>query len=230
MSTVELLLSDAEDLVLGQLLAPPWGVYLDGVPVIQPASVPTMIDGVSGAAVSALISIASVAGLIGQSSTGPANVAPATASTIQFEFAQDWSLPTYPQEQGAFQTYNKVTLPFDVKIRLACTGSAADRQAFIQNCLAIANSTALFSVVTPEITFVDVNCSHMAILPRDARSGVSLIKVDLYFEQIPVQSSTTFQNTQQPGDAGTVATGNQQPQTPAQYVQNGFAAGGFTLN
>lgn len=229
MSLVDLLVQDAEDLVLGQLLAPPWGVYLDGVPVIQPASASGMVSGVS-TAVSALVSIASVAGLLSSvPSLAQANLAPATASTIEFEFAQDWSLPTYPQEQGAFQAYNKVTLPFDVKIRLACNGSAAERQAFFQNCLAIANSTSLFDVVTPELTFVSQNVSHMAILPRDAKRGVSLVQVELYFQQIPVVASTTFQNTAQPGDAGTFASGNQQGQTPAQYVQNGFAAGNFSL-
>jgi hypothetical protein len=226
MSAVALLFEDAEDLVIGAMLAPPWGVYLNGVPVIQPASVASAAAaGTPAAVVSALISLASVAGLIGQPSVGQGNLAPATASTIEFEFAQDWSLPTYPQEEGAFQAYNKVTLPFDVKIRLAGSG-----QAFLQNCLAIASSDQLFDIVTPELTFTGVNCSHIAVLPREARRGVSLLQVEFYFMQIPVVSSTTFQNTQQPGEAAPYPTGNQQPQTPSQYIQSQFAAGGVGSN
>ena len=37
-NTIELLTADAADLVLGSLIAPRWGIYLNGQPVIQPAT------------------------------------------------------------------------------------------------------------------------------------------------------------------------------------------------
>jgi hypothetical protein len=229
---VDLLVEDAEDLVLGSLLGPGWGIYLNGVAVIQPATVPSSAGGgLVDAAFAAIASVQQIAGLLGGSTFGTGNnpIAPSVASTIQFEFDQDWSLPTYPQEQGAFQAYNKVTLPFDVKVRLACGGSVSDRQAFLQAVLAMANSTALFDVVTPEMTFTSCNVSHVSVLPRTAKNGTTLIQVDLYFQEIPVSSSTTFQNTAVPNIAGENPVGNVQPQTPNQYVQTEFSAGNWTV-
>ena len=220
-SFVALLIADAEDLVLGSLLAPSWGIYLNGTAVIQPANVPSSSSG--GIVSSALQAIASLASLL-----GAPNIVPVTASTVEFEYAQDWPISNYPQEQGAFQSYDKVTLPFDVKLRLASGGDSSTRQGFLNTCLAIANSFALFDVVTPELTFTSVNCTHID-WRRNAREGAELIQVDLWFQQIAVTAAVSFTNTQQPGDAATQSLGNVQPQTPNQYVQNGFAAGGFAV-
>lgn len=218
MSFVDVLIDDAEDLVLGSLLGPSWGIYLGGVPVIQPASIAS--SGNNSAAVSALAAIADVASLIGTiSGVSLGNVSSAVASTIDFEYSQDWPLPNYPQEQGAFQSYNKQTLPFDVKVKLASAGNLSDRQAFLQTCLAIAQSFSLFDVVTPEMVFPSCNVTHID-WRREAKRGYQLIQVDLYFLQIPVISSTTFNNTQQPGEAGVSANGVVQSRFPS---ENEFA-------
>ena len=218
--SIELLLADAEDLILGALLAPQWGVYLNGTPVIQPASISGSLlpFGISAA----LADLSAIAGLIGGN-----GIQPTVASTVEFEFAQDWPISNYPQEQGAFQSYNKVTLPFDVKLRLAGGGSVGDPQAFLQTCLAIANSFSLFDVVTPELTFTSCAVTHIS-WRREAEHGATLIVVDLWFQQINVTSTTTFQNTQQPGNASATSPGNVQPQTPNQSVDSAFS--GYTVN
>jgi len=217
MASVALLLADAEDLVLGSLLAPTWGIYLNGAPVIQPASV-------AGQQFSAALQqIASIASLL-----GAPNIVPVAASTVEFEYAGDSPISNYPQEQGGFQSYNKVYLPFDVKLRLACGGDTTNRQSFLNTCIAIRKSFALFDIVTPELTFTSVNCTHID-WRRNAREGVELIQVDLWFQEISVTGAVSFTNTQQPGDAAPQSLGNVQPQTPSQYVANGFSAGGFSV-
>lgn len=214
MAAVELLLADAEDLVLGALLQPSWGVYLNGSAVIQPATL-------LGQTFSAnLQPIQQIAGLI-----GVGNIVPVMASTVRFEYSQDFPISNAPQEQGAFQSYDKVTLPFDVKLRLQAGGSTSNRQAFLQTCLAIANSFALFDVVTPEMVFTSVNCTHID-WPRSADQGATLIKVDLWFAQIPVTASASFTNTQSPQDASQQALGNVQPTTPNQRVTQTFQTSG----
>lgn len=216
MAAIELLLSDAADLALGTFLAPQWGIYLNGSPVIQPA---TPFNQVLAASLAPIQAIASL--------IGAPNIVPVTASTVEFEFGQDFPISNYPQEQGAFQAYDKVTLPFDVKMKLACGGSQANRQAFLTTCLGIANSFALFDVVTPEITFTSVNCTHIDINPRSARAGVSLLRVDLWFLEIPVSAQANFLNTQQPGDAGTQSIGNVQPISPS-ASESQLLIGGIT--
>jgi hypothetical protein len=146
---------------------------------------------------------------------GAPNISPVYASVVDFEYSQDWPLSTYQQEQGAFQAYDKVTLPWDVKIHLACGGSPSTRQAFLSTVLAIANSFSLYDIVTPEMTFPSCNVSHIS-WPRSANSGVSLIVVDLWFKEIPVTATASFTNTQNPSDSSQQALGNQQAQTATQ--------------
>jgi hypothetical protein len=217
MANVELLLADAADLALGLLLAPTWGVYLDGAPVIQPASQ-------LGAAVNSILQpITTIAALVGLP-----NIVPVAASTVEFSFAQDFPISTCPQEQGAFQSYDKVTLPFAVKVKLACQGNVSQRQAFLTACLAISASFALFDVVTPEITFTNVNCTHID-WDRSARRNATMLTVDLWFSEIPVNATAAFTNTAQPGESAPLALGNVQPQSPVGTVQSGLSGGAFQI-
>jgi hypothetical protein len=219
MANVELLLADAADLFLGSLLGPSWGIYQNGRPVIQPA------NQFSGLATSALGTLSDVAAII-----GVPNIVPVVASTVSFDYAQDWPISNYPQEQGAFQSYNKVTLPFDVKLRMTCQGEESTRQAFLNTCLAIANAAApaLFDIVTPEITFTSCSATHIN-WRRESDHGATLVVVELWFQQIAVTSSATFENTQQPGDASPQSLGNGQAQTLDQRFQNSFANGQWTV-
>lgn len=230
MASVPLLVADATNLALGALLGPQWGIYYKGAPVILPASVFSQI--VTGA----LAPIAAVASAIGLP-----NILPVAASMVEFEFKQEWPVSNYPQEQGAFQSYNKVTLPFDVRVKLACGGPTAARQAFLQTVFAIAgnqppgaaglatallgsgvpnpasapltSSLPLFSVVTPELTYTSVTCVHVGF-SRMAEKGATLIVADLWFQEISVTAVAAFQNTKSPANAGPVANGNIQPTTP----------------
>jgi hypothetical protein len=210
MDPIQLLTSDAENLVLGALLEPTWGVYLNGQPVIQPASI------LGSIATASLAPIQALAGLLGFP-----NILPVMASTVDFEYAQDWPISTFPQEQGAFQAYDKVTLPYDVRLRVASGTSDSNRQAFLSTILAIGNSFALFDVVTPEMVFTSVNCTHV-YFKRTATQGAKLIQVDLWFKNIPVTAGASFTNTQTPQDSGPQALGTVQTQTPNQQVQQSF--------
>ena len=216
MANVELLLADAAELALS-FFGPTWGIYLNGVAVIQPASpLGQLIN-------SALAPISTVAGLVGLP-----NIVPVVASTVDFEFAADSPISNYQQEQGAFQSYDKVTLPYDVKMRLACQGNTSQRQAFLSTCIAIKNSFALFDVVTPELPFTGVNCTHI-FWDRNAKKGATLIVVELGFAEIPVNAQTAFTNTAQPGESAPLALGNVQPSPVGANIQTGFSSGALGL-
>lgn len=209
----------ADAIAFAGLLAPSqWGIFLEGVAVIQPATAASQVI------LATLAPVQQIATLL-----GAPNIIPVTASTIDWEYAQDSPLSNYPQEEGAFQSYNKVELPFDVKVKLSSGGSLSTRQAFLTTCLAIKRSMALFDVQTPELIFPSCNCQHVD-WRRSARKGVTLIEVDLWFQQIAVTSSSTFSNTQQPGNAGQKGIGVVQPQVPsptgAAKVQSTIAGGG----
>lgn len=223
-TNLSLLTADASDLVLGALLQPTWGVYFGGSPVILPAAFAGLIGAAAQPTIASIASIisgvASVASLFGISV-----IVPSVASTVEFEYGQDFPLSNYPQELGGFQSYNRVTLPFDVKLKLASSGPVAQRQAFLQTCLSIANAPApaTFSVVTPELTFTSVSCTHID-WHRTATRGNTLIQVDLYFSQVPIVSAVSFQNTAQPGEAGQQALGNVQPTSLSMPITQAFSA------
>jgi hypothetical protein len=235
-ATVELVIADAENLALAALLAPQWGIYYQGIPVIQPATLATQV--ITGA----LGGFAALPGAQQISAALGINIVPVTASMVNFEYKQDWPISNYPQEQGAFQSYDKVTLPFDVRLKLACGGPTATRQAFLTTAFAIAggaapgaplvlsgsgappNNTALFDIVTPERTYTSCSCTHIEF-SRAAQNGATIIIADMFFQQISVTSTTNFANTQQPGNAGQVGIGNQQPQTPSPALESTLASG-----
>lgn len=203
MASLPLLAADASEIILGALLQPTWGIYdgTSGQPVIQPASF------ITSAIVSSVQPLSAVSGLVGLS-----GILPVAASVLEFEYRQDFPISTYPQENGAFQAYDKVTLPFDVRLRLAAGGSASTRQAFINACLAISTSFDLFNIVTPERAFVGTNCNHID-WKRGPRQGNTLIVVDLAFIQIPQVAALSGSNTASPGDSSQQALGQVTPQT-----------------
>jgi hypothetical protein len=215
MANIELLVADAADLFLGALLGPSWGIYQNGQAVIQPAN---QFSGLVTSALSTLSDIASIIGVPG--------LVPVVASTVSFDFAQDWPISNYPQEQGAFQSYNKVTLPYDIKLRMTCQGDEATRQAFLNTCIAIANAPAptVFDIQTPEIVFTSCSATHIS-WRRESDHGATLIVVELWFQKIAVTSSTTFENTQQPGDASPQSLGNGQAKAPGQDINQQLTAG-----
>lgn len=133
-ASVPLLTADAVLQSVVQSLS--WGIYFNGVPVIIPAN--SAISPLVSAASSALAPFAEIAGLLGLP-----NLLPVVASTIEFDFSQEWAIATYPVEGGQFQSYDKVQMPFECRVQLASGGAPSQRQAFINSILAIAGGSPL---------------------------------------------------------------------------------------
>lgn len=210
-SPLTLLVSDAAT-VLGQVLQPRWGIYLNGTPIIA-------------SSLASLLGLGSLAGAVNSISSlfGGANISD-QFSVVDFEYKQDWTLATYPVEDGGFQSYDKVQLPFDVKMRVAAGGSASNRQALLNVVDSVANSMNLFDVVTPEKVYQSCNIDHYDYR-RSATNGVGMIVVDIWLKEIRVTSTSVFTNTQSPVNSGQQNIGNVQPQTPT-APQTTFATSG----
>ena len=137
-ANIELLTADAQ-LVVNAFLPPLWGIYYQGLPVLLPASIATQVISSALAPIS-LAPISKVASLLGLP-----NLLPVFASTIEFDFDQEWAIADYQQEQGGFQSYDKVQLPFECRVRVACGGPWSQRQAFLNAIFAIAGGSPLGS-------------------------------------------------------------------------------------
>lgn len=163
---------------------------------------PALAAGVVIDAVSLITAdILSIAGTFGTPQWGlflngePAVIAD---NVLSFEFKQDFRISDYPVEQGAFETYNKVQVPYDVRLQFSTGGSVSERQTLIQSVDSIIGSTDTFDAVTPEKVYQSVNPVHQDIR-RTSRNGVGLLVIDVYCREIRVTAAQQFTNAQQGG-------------------------------
>lgn len=147
-------------------------------------------------------------------------------NVMAFDFKQDFRVSNFPVEEGSFESYNKVPVPFDVRLTFSSGGSIANRQALIQSVDAIIGSTETFDAVTPEKTFQSINPVHQSVR-RSSAKGAGLVVIDVYFVEIRVTATQQFTTSSQQG-AGTTNDGSSTGSSttgsvsPNQRV-NGFA-------
>jgi len=134
-------------------------------------------------------------------------------SIIDLDFKKDWQIPNYRQEQGAFQTYNKITLPYDIRVRMTKGGTDSERANFLLAVESAAASLNLYEVVTPEITYPNANITHYDYR-RTSTNGVGLLTVDLWLLEVRVTATVQFQSTAAPSGTNPTNDGNVLPQVP----------------
>ena len=142
-----------------------------------------------------------------------------------FDYRQDWRLPNYPMEQGAFQSYNKVQTPFEGRIELTKgrgkTNSSAINK-FLNDIEAAANSTNLYDIAAGDLVYSNISIKGYNYR-RTNLNGVSLLTVELVVLEIRLAPAATFTNTASPNGADSVSTGQVQavPLTTGPNLTNG---------
>lgn len=156
-------------------------------------------------------------------------------SVVEVSLRVSSTISSYPVEQGAFQSYDKVQKPFEGRLRFATGGSVADRTALLASVDAAKLAlTPLYDLYMPEQTYHNVNVVDYEF-DRKALSGVGLFVVDVsvqevrptgnvQFAQVGSPGGTQLNNGQDPGSNdplnGGVQQGQQASQSQAQAVNN----------
>ena len=163
-------------------------------------------------------------------SSGPLLVAD---SVKRVEYARDYSISDYPQEQGAWASYNKVQLPYTAKVTFIVSTT---RAAFLQSIESAIASLAFVSVVTPEITYPSANLVHYSY-SRDDKNGVSAILVQVWVQEVRLPSQAAAGGGISPGNyaspngAYPSTSGNLQPipttLTGGNYTPSNTPGGGY---
>ena len=139
-------------------------------------------------------------------------------NVVAVEYAKDWRVSDYPMEQGAFQSYNKVETPAEPLVVFTVGGSEQRRAAFLTTLDALTASTEVFDVVTPEISYSNMNVVRYTY-GRRADRGATLITAEVHLMQIRQTVKTTFtkEKVQSVSGASPVNNGTvqAQPDTPA---------------
>lgn len=148
----------------------------------------------------------------------------------ELEYKHEWRLPNYPQEMGSFQTYNKVDLPYDLRITMTKGGSRGDTAKFLSSVQKMAESTDLFTVYTPNVRYENL-CVQSYSQRRTATNGVTMLTVEIVFLKIRQATSATFTNTNstpavpaQPNGASQMNTGLVQAQAVTSGNSNSIAS------
>jgi hypothetical protein len=116
-------------------------------------------------------------------------------NVVTVEYRQEWAISDYPLEAGAFESYDKVFVPFDARVRFSRGGSLASRQELLDSVAAIAGDLNLYDVVTPEQVYQGANIIHQST-GRAARDGVGLVKVDVWLQQVKANAAASFSTPQ----------------------------------
>lgn len=136
------------------------------------------------------------------------------ADSVQtFGYRNDWDISDYPLEEGAFETYNKVPSPFDVRIRLASGSREQDRETFLNQLTAVAGKIDLYDVVTPERTYTSVNVAHID-LHRSNSNGVGMIMADVWLVEVRVKAKASFSKVESPTSSDAQNNGTVQTTEP----------------
>jgi hypothetical protein len=124
------------------------------------------------------------------------------ADTVtSFSYKQEWAIADFPLEQGAFNTYDKVSIPFEARVRFTAGGSEQRRQALLDSIAAIAgDQTNLYTIITPEATYPSVTISHYDYA-RTAVNGLGMLSVDVWVFNAIVSGTISGQDVASPSAA-----------------------------
>lgn len=110
-------------------------------------------------------------------------------STLSFDFTREAKVSDFPIEQGQFASYNKVQNPASPVVTLALSGSEGDRTNFLNAIDAACISTELYSVVTPEVKYINYSIERYTYTRRADR-GVTLLVVEISLKEVRLVSAT----------------------------------------
>lgn len=129
-------------------------------------------------------------------------------SFVKFEYKENHKIPNYPVEQGSFQSYNKVTLPYEIKLIVTKVG-IFDIPPFINQILLLLNSTDILSIVTPDKIYNSANLINFDYR-KEARNGATLLIAELTFQEVRIAPNPSLP-TAAPSGAKTTPLGQVAP-------------------
>lgn len=152
-----------------------------------------------------------------------------TLSTGGVDYSKETRVSDFPIEKGSFASYNKVEQPANPNVTLCLTGSEKNRRTFLEAIDKATKSTDLYSVVTPEVTYVDYSIERYSYSRRSSK-GATLLIVELSLREIRQVSAQYTQSNKgqvdQPKEAGATPqadNGKVQAKTPEKSTLKSLA-------
>lgn len=135
-------------------------------------------------------------------------------TVLEVSSKSDYVVSDFPVEKGGFAAYNKVATPFDARVRFAAGGTMEARLALLSSLEAIAGTTQLFDVVTPEKVFPNATIVHHDHR-RAPNEGLGLLIVDVWLLEVRETATATAGKATASADAATQVNGGSVQATPS---------------
>lgn len=133
-------------------------------------------------------------------------------SIAGIDYVADYRIADYPLEDGKFETYDKVTMPFEVRVTMAKDGSLTERSDFLQKLESIQGDRVLYNVITPEKTYLNVNIAHVGNA-RTADRGATLLTVEVQLREIRQTATLAYSKSPNAPPSPTPAQDKRPPTT-----------------
>lgn len=128
-------------------------------------------------------------------------------SVARVQYARDYQIPNYPQEKGAFESYNKVQIPYDARVGFYISTS---RREFLNSVEAAVQSRDLVTFVMPEKFYESANLTHYSF-SREVRAGVTLILVEVWCKEVRIIAGIGISDPQSTNAVKSTQSGQVQP-------------------
>lgn len=142
---------------------------------------------------------------------------------LAIDYRDSAMIAKYPLEKGAFASYNKVEMPYDVRVVMAKGGSEKDRRDFWEALQALRGTLDTYSIVMPDLTILDLNIVHRD-LSRQQRQGANMLEVEIGFQQVRITGQAQYSKTKEGDGADRQAVGAVDPRAPTTAEQQAGAA------
>lgn len=162
------------------------------------------------------------------------NTSIATAAhVLSVDYEVGYAVPNAPLTDGSFASYNKVKRPYNARVTLVCDGKESGnnsissmikslvgdgvssdlhvRSDFLNALDRVVQDTNLYSVYTPEKTYLNANIVAYRFR-RDVRQGVTMIVVEIMLQEIRTTGTLWYSTTRESPGAQLVQNGTVQAQ------------------
>lgn len=134
-------------------------------------------------------------------------------STVRVSYVHEYKTSDYPTEEGGFQSYNKVQLPYEVRATFIFSGEQSDVTDSLIDAETTLASLALYTFGTPEASYPMLSLVHMDY-DRSAERGAQMIPVEIWSREVRPAPSPSFTKTAAPQGSDVQPGGQVQPQPP----------------
>ena len=135
-------------------------------------------------------------------------------------------ISSHPVEQGQFSSYNKIASPYEIVIRMTCSGQRdMNRHDFIAALERMQASTELFTIITPDYLYSNANMTGYDYR-REASNGAELITVDARFEEVRTTAIVEYQGTRAASGMNQISNGFVTPEAPSSAVTSAINKSG----